>query len=47
MSEKTDEKSLYWTIVGADSNTNAGLGRLLSVILAFNIVGGYLVWLLS
>ncbi len=47
MSEKTDEKSLYWTIVGADSNINAGLGRLLSVIIAFIIVGGCLVWLLS
>lgn len=47
MSEKTDEKSLYWSIVGADSNTNAGLGRLLAVIGAFIIVGGCLVWLLS
>lgn len=24
MSERTDEKSIYWTIVGADTNTNEG-----------------------
>jgi len=47
MSEKSDEKSLYWSIVGADSNTNAGVGRLLAVIVALIVVGGFVVWLLS
>jgi hypothetical protein len=47
MSEKSEEKSLYWSIVGADSNTNAGVGRLLAVIVAFIVVGGCVVWLLS
>lgn len=47
MSEKSDEKSLYWSIVGGDSNTNAGVGRLLVVIVAFIVVGGCVVWLLS
>lgn len=32
MSERTDEKSLYWAIVGADRNTNEGLARLLVLL---------------
>lgn len=47
MSEKTDEKSLYWSIVGPDSNTNSGLGRLLAAIIAFIVVAAFVVWLLS
>ncbi len=47
MSEKTDEKSLYWSIVGADNDTNTGLGRLLGVILLFILLAGFLAWLLS
>lgn len=40
MSEKTDDKHLYRGIVGADSDTNAGLVRLLAVIMLFTTVGG-------
>lgn len=47
MSERTDEKSVYWAIVGADTNTNQGLARLLGVILALIVIGGVLVWLLA
>lgn len=47
MSEKTDEKSLYWSVVGAHSNTNEGLGRLLGVIVVFILVAGVLAWALS
>ncbi|MBM7321801.1 MULTISPECIES: hypothetical protein [Agrobacterium] len=47
MSERTDEKSIYWTIVGADTNTNEGLARLLGAILIFTLIGGFLVWLLA
>lgn len=47
MSEKTDEKSLYYAIVGADRNTNEGLARLLGVIVAFIVIAGLLAWLLS
>ncbi|MGF0523869.1 hypothetical protein ACQEDT_20315 [Agrobacterium pusense] len=47
MSERTDEKSIYWTIVGADTSTNEGLERLLGVILVFILIGGLLVWFLA
>lgn len=44
MSERTDEKSLYWTVVGADKNTNEGLARLLGLIIILIIVGGVVAW---
>lgn len=47
MSERTDEKSIYWTIVGADTNPNEGLARLLGVILILILIGGFLVWFLA
>lgn len=47
MSERTDEKSVYWMIVGADTNTNQGLVRLLGVIVALIVVGGVSIWLLA
>lgn len=47
MSEKTDEKSFYWSIAGADSNTNEGVVRLLGAIIVFILIVGLMVWLLS
>ncbi len=47
MSEKSDEKSLYWTIVGADVGTGTGTARLLGVIVVLIVLAGAGVWLVA
>ena len=47
MSERTNEKSIYWMIVGADTTTNLGVARLLGAILALIVVASVLLWLLA
>ena len=37
---------LYYLIVGENTNTNEGLGRLLAFVLAIIVVGGGLFWLI-
>ncbi|WP_203424259.1 hypothetical protein [Sinorhizobium sp. BG8] len=45
--ENGDESgSLYYRIVGENSNTNEGLGRLLAVIAVFIVVFGTIFWAL-
>ncbi|MFK3690664.1 hypothetical protein ACI2J4_10285 [Agrobacterium tumefaciens] len=47
MSERTDEKSLYWAIVGPDRNTNEGLARLLGLIILLIVAGGVIAWIIG
>lgn len=41
------KNDLYYAIVGHNTNTNEGLGRLLGVIIAFVVIGGGLFWLIG
>lgn len=37
-------KDLYYTIVGTQTNTNEGLGRLVGLIIVFVVLGGAFFW---
>lgn len=47
MGNSYNRRSLYYLIVGADTNTNEGLGRLLAAIALFIAIGGTIVWALA
>jgi hypothetical protein len=40
-------KDLYYAIVGTQTNTNEGLGRLLGAIIVFILVFGSIFWALG
>jgi len=39
--------NLYYAIVGAKTDTNAGLGRFLGVVILFILAGGAAFWALG
>ncbi|WP_280519995.1 hypothetical protein [Rhizobium cremeum] len=39
--------NLYYAIVGHNTNTNEGLGRLLGLVIAFVVIGGGFFWLIG
>lgn len=46
MENSNDSQSLYYSIVGRNTNTNEGLGRLLALVAVSIVVLGTLFWAL-
>jgi|EndMetStandDraft_5_1072996.scaffolds.fasta_scaffold379367_2 hypothetical protein len=44
MAARKDENSLYYLLVGQETNVNTGIARLLLAVIAFIAVFGFFLW---